>query len=435
MRTLQDQLQDISDWMAGIDLDPKPTLADFAEGPLRAAWSAISSVAWDGNEASYAQRCLVNMKPAMFGYPNGPALYERIQRVIPSTNERPFRSLAEIAADLKPVSWLWPGWLPVGMLTLLAAKPGTGKSLIALDLAHRIITGQPWPDGTPGLAAGPAGGKNVIYVDGENIPEVHNDRAVAWQMQRENLYLLLPSEEDILLDLNTVTYQELLAQMVYRLDPALVIIDSLGAVMGKGENAVEDVRELLGFLAGLAQHHATAILLIHHLRKSTNGQLSLLDGVDPDMIRGSGHITAMSRVAWGLSTVQTTARPDPNGPRKLAVIKSNLSRHPEPLGVTLEPIPGRDNVRVVYADDAPAPYQEPTEQDQAAEWLLDYLETAGEPVPPKDIVAAAAQANISRAAIYRARETLRNEIVNTIGRRATGNCWRLAAENETETAN
>ncbi len=205
----------------------------------------------------------------------------------------------------------------------------------------------------------------MIYIDGENIPQVHNERAVAWGLPREKLYMLLPDEEEMLIDLNTHEDQEILAQMVYRLEPSLVIVDSLGAVMGTGENAVEDVRELLGFLSGLAQHHGAGVLLIHHLRKSTGGQLPLFDTVDPDQIRGSGHITAMARVAWGLTTVQTGARPDPNGPRKLQVIKSNLARHPDPLGITLEPLPGGEHVRVVYDQEAPEAYKEPTERDAA----------------------------------------------------------------------
>ena len=149
MRTLQAQLQDLADWIAGVDLDPKPTPENFAEGPLRAAWYAIATVPWYDQPALYRDLCASAVRPAMAGYPGGSALCERILRVIPSSNARPFRSLAEIADQLRPVQWLWPGWLPLGMITLLAARPGTGKSLVALDLAHRIITGQAWPDGQP----------------------------------------------------------------------------------------------------------------------------------------------------------------------------------------------------------------------------------------------------------------------------------------------
>ena len=430
-RTLQHQLQDLADWIAGVELDPQPTAETFADGALRAAWRAIADVPWTGDMVVYRKLCEAEMRRAMAGYPNGPALCERVLRVIPSLVERPFRSLAEIAPDLRPVTWLWPGWLPVGMLTLLAARPGLGKSMLALDLAGRIIAGQPWPDGAPQTEPGAP----CIYVDGENIPEVHNERAAAWDLDRDQLYMLLPDEEDVLVDLSTTKYQELLSQMVYRLEPALVIIDSLGAVMGKGENAVEDVRALLGFLAVLAQHHGIGALLIHHLRKgNSSGQLPLYDTIDPDQIRGSGHITAMARVAWGLTTVQVGARPDPNGPRKLAVIKSNLARHPDPLGVELVPLPGGDHVRVVYDLDAPESYQEPTDRDEAADWLLEYLEDAGEPVPPKQVIEAAKDAGISRATIYRVRDQLKAEILNTGGRRSSTNRWRLAADGDDQEA-
>lgn len=428
-RTLQHQLQDLADWIAGFELDPRPTAEAFADGALRAAWRAIADLPWSNNPAVYRKLCEAEMRRAMGGYPNGPALCERILRVIPSTVERPFRSLAEIAPDLRPVTWLWPNWLPIGMLTLLAARPGLGKSMLALDLAGRIIAGEPWPDGAPQAAPGAP----CIYVDGENIPEVHNERAAAWNLDRDQLYMLLPDEEDVLVDLSSSKYQELLSQMVYRLEPALVIIDSLGAVMGKGENAVEDVRALLGFLAGLAQHHSVGILLIHHLRKgNSSGQMPLYDTIDPDQIRGSGHITAMARVAWGLTTVQVGARPDPNGPRKLSVIKSNLARHPEPLGVFLDPLPDSDHVRITYGLEAPESYQEPTERDAAADWLLEYLEDAGEPVRPKQVVEAAKDAGYSRATVYRTREALKDQILNTVGRKAPDNRWRLASAEDPE---
>jgi hypothetical protein len=426
MRTLQAQLQDIADWIAGVGFDPEPTMADFTEGALQAAWRAVYNRAWNEDPHTYKMACLAELIPAMAGYPNGPALCQRIQRVIPSSTERPFPSLEEIADTLQPVSWLWQPWLPLGMLTLLAAQQGTGKSMLALDLARRIIEGEPWPDGSQQTRPG----ANVIYVDGERIPSVHNERAVAWKMPRRQLYMLLADEEDGLLALESEKYQELLAQMVYRLQPALVIIDSLGAVLSRGENGVEDVRALLGFLAGMAQAQGCAVLILHHLRKS-NGQMNLFDTIDMNDVRGSGHITAMSRVAWGLKTVQTAQKADPNGPRSLHVIKSNLSRLPKALGVILEPIPGdEENARVVYDEDAPLAYEEPTERDAAGDWLLAYLEEAGEPVAPKTVVAAAQEAGYSRMTIYRAQEELGAVIVNTKGRKHPANKWTLASETD-----
>lgn len=425
MRTLQAQLQDLADWVAGCAFEVEPGDADFAEGALRAGWRAMRGLAWTGNATLFAEACRTELRQAMAGYANGEGLYQRVLRQIPSNVARPFPSLEDIAAGLQPVTWLWQPWLPAGMLTLLAAQQGTGKSMLALDLCRRIIEGQPWPDGSPMTRPG----AKCIYVDGERIPSVHNDRASAWGMPRGDLYMLLADEEDGLLALESGKYQDLLSQMVFRLEPALVVIDSLGAVLSRGENGVEDVRGLLGFLAGLAQAHGCAILILHHLRKSAAGQPGLFDAIDMNEVRGSGHITAMSRVAWGLKIIQTQAKPDPDGPRSLSVIKSNLARHPKALGVALPPIPGNEEfARVVYEMDAPEPYQEPTERDVATDWLLAFLQQAGGPVAPKEIVAAANEAGYNRRLIYKAREELAGEIVDTRGRRHPGNQWVLAEE-------
>src|SRR3954453_6769611 len=49
----------------------------------------------------------------------------------------------------KPLTWLWPGRIPLGHLTLLDAAPGSGLSLVALTLAACVSSGSPLPDGTP----------------------------------------------------------------------------------------------------------------------------------------------------------------------------------------------------------------------------------------------------------------------------------------------
>jgi putative DNA primase/helicase len=36
-----------------------------------------------------------------------------------------------------PLDWLWPGWVPLGKLTLLDGDPGQAKSLLLVDLAAR----------------------------------------------------------------------------------------------------------------------------------------------------------------------------------------------------------------------------------------------------------------------------------------------------------
>src|SRR5512139_3068379 len=74
------------------------------------------------------------------------AVTRAIIRAMPSEAE--YLSLSRLAAQLRPIDWLWPGWIPRGMLTVLGASPGAGKSLVGLDLARRIIHGMGFPDGS-----------------------------------------------------------------------------------------------------------------------------------------------------------------------------------------------------------------------------------------------------------------------------------------------
>jgi len=47
------------------------------------------------------------------------------------------------------IPWLWPNRIPLAKISLLVSRPGVGKSLLAADLASRISTGSPFPDGVP----------------------------------------------------------------------------------------------------------------------------------------------------------------------------------------------------------------------------------------------------------------------------------------------
>ncbi len=54
----------------------------------------------------------------------------------------------------QPVAWLWKGHVPLGELTLFDGDPATNKSSATLDLAARVSTGRPMPDGSEGVLGG-----------------------------------------------------------------------------------------------------------------------------------------------------------------------------------------------------------------------------------------------------------------------------------------
>jgi putative DNA primase/helicase len=201
----------------------------------------------------------------------------------------PFISLDQITP--RPIEWLWPGRLALGHLHMLDGDPGLGKSLVVLDLAARLTTGQPFPDGA--ASPGPA---NVVIINAEDgardtIPArltaaaADMPRVTVWDRSPGEPWLRLPSQID---DLDA---------LVGRTHAKLVHVDPLLAFIDPGVNVNSDpaVRTALGPLADLAQRHRCAVVLNRHLNK-TAGRHALYRGL------GSIAFTALCRIGWFIGT-------------------------------------------------------------------------------------------------------------------------------------
>jgi len=356
---------------------------------------------------------------------NGSA--EIIQQQLAGLLRKPDREinyldLGSFAATLPPIEWLWPSWIPRGFISLLGAVPGAGKSLVALDLAKRIIQGENWPDGTRNTAPT----NRVIYVDAELVPQLQHARAKSWGMDESQLFLMLPRPNDMI-DFGSQEYRDQLRSMIENIQPSLVVLDSLSSITSRGENNVEDIRSIMGFFNEMASNYQIGLLLIHHLRKQGSQQMRLplnTGRISIDDFRGSGHIIAMSRSVLALSTVRTSAdNDDRNGPRKLEIVKTNLGAYPDPLGCELMPLHPR-GVFLKWSTEAPKPYKEPTKADLVRAWLQEILH---EPLSPKDVIERGAEEGWSRATIYRAKREMGTLIANTEGHQSPHNKWVLAS--------
>ena len=357
------------------------------------------------------------IRRACKGMPKEAATSRAIIRALPA--EREYPSLARLARDLAPIDWLWKGWVPRGMLSLLGASPGAGKSLVALDLCKRIIHGEGWPDGTavdrPGAAC--------IYIDAEAVPQIQNERALVWGMNRDRLYLMLPDDSYAMIDLADEGQQGRLTDMCAALEPELVVVDSLSAISVRGENNVEDVRSLLGYLSNLARENACGVVLIHHLRK--RGSTPMMDLVGPDDFRGSSHIIAAARSVMALSVIQDGPEPNRNGPRQFEVVKTNLIRYPPALGLVLED--GSDDRAPIlrYTKDAPKSFREPNEAEQCAEWMWYLLREEPEGIQPKVVVEMASKEGWGRSTVYKAKALLKEKLeeAGSMGRGGGERLW------------
>lgn len=328
-------------------------------------------------------------------------------------------SYAELADTLPPVEWLWEPWIPRGMLSLLGAWQGTGKSWFALDLARIVTQAQQWPDGS-GVQRNGA----CIYVEAEAVPRITVDRIRSMGIDAGRIYPFLPDRFG-LMDLANRGWQDRLADMVDTIRPELVVIDSLTNVSETGQNGVEDVKNLLMYLVRLADFANCGLVVIHHLRKPSGGQLTL-PGVSIHDFRGSGHITAMARTVLGLSVVQSGKQFSLNGPRRLELAKTNLGPYPEPLGVQIVDSPAGVK-QFVYGE---APSSEATMRDECQDWLLDILEDG--PIKVKQVLSAGEAQGFGRDTIYRARKDLEGRVINTKGNRHPANQWALHDWNTTE---
>ncbi len=406
MLTKRMQVQYMADRLAGLPVEADARL--FCQ-PWLACWNAINS-APPGQEHEALHQATANL----------PDQKEILQAIL---GTRPgyvpcIKSLDDMSAELPPIEWVWKGYIPRGLLTVLGASQGSGKSFVALDLAHRVIDKLGYPDGFP--IARP--GANVIYVDAEAVPQILRERANHYNMDQKKLFLMLGDQGEMI-DLGLPKYQDRLTEMTNYLKPELIIIDSLSSIHTRGQNNVEDLRSLVGYLIRLGSWGNCGVLLIHHIRKPPNGQRMMNVEFGMEDLSGSGYITQQARVVLGLRIVQTGPEFDPNGPRELKVLKSNLGAYPKPLGFAFEPV-YPEGATLRWDSQAPKEYREPTQSDLCREWLEDILRENPEGLQPKEALKMGMEQGFSRSMIFRSRRELALHITNTKGHQAPDNAWK-----------
>lgn len=221
---------------------------------------------------------------------------EVVSRIESAERDVKLHTLGDVAKRYPPVQWLWEGWLPRSMLTLLAAKPGAGKTHWILDLVRTLQHGGVWPDGQAVTDRGP-----VVWIEGEGIPQEIEERAVALGINTQKDFYMVVAPDGELLDLSLPDWGNVVIDTVAAVQPALVVIDSLSTVTPNGQDRSEQVTPLLLWLVSLARWSGASVVLVHHLKKSnSSGQLSF-PLVTMDDIRGSGQIAAQARSILAIS--------------------------------------------------------------------------------------------------------------------------------------
>jgi AAA domain/Bifunctional DNA primase/polymerase, N-terminal/Primase C terminal 1 (PriCT-1) len=187
----------------------------------------------------------------------------------------------ERVRDAKPVEFLIEGFLALDSITAIAAPVGQRKSLIALNVAHALCTGEPLFDYFK-VVKRPV---RVVYLCPEmglssfsmRLKQIGLDSYIG-----ETLFCQTMDDDSVkLTDLDE------------ELPGSVVIIDTLTRFVEGDQNSSEDMSRFAKVIFSLKRRGATILLLHHSIKGTNNGSLTL-----DSAMRGSTELAAFVTSCW-----------------------------------------------------------------------------------------------------------------------------------------
>jgi len=191
-------------------------------------------------------------------------------------------SFQEVMSNLKT----FPGWLVEGFWMrrshgIVAGEPKSFKSVLTLDLAVSVASGESFLGQFPVLEKGP-----VIIVQNENADWIMKDRLekiithkglVGNVESRKNNIIhvtfppILPlhfiNQQGFLL--NDEKHQEILEKYIEEVRPLLVMFDPLYLMFDGDVNSAKDLNPVLNWMLHLKNEYNTGVIAIHHWNKGS----------------------------------------------------------------------------------------------------------------------------------------------------------------------
>ena len=167
--------------------------------------------------------------------------------------------------------WLVQDLIPMKTVTLLSGDGGTGKSLLALQLAIAAATGGTW------LGLPIKTGKTITLSAEDDDEELHRRQFDIVRAQNISLaslsdfnYRSMAGEDALLAHLDpsgklhpTPLYHQIDAAMGEE-KPVLLVLDTSADLFPGNENDRAQVRQFIGMLKRLALRHSCAVVLLSH---------------------------------------------------------------------------------------------------------------------------------------------------------------------------
>lgn len=199
----------------------------------------------------------------------------------PYANPDPWFNVSDLDGQTPPKrEWIVPEWVPKKTVTMLGGDGGTGKSLLALQLAMSVATNTKWV----GLDV-EAG--STVYISAEDdkdelhrrLVSVANGYGLPMSDVAAMRVLSLAGKDAVLGSFGKLDNLMILTQVAERIrieiacvKPTLVVLDTLADLFGGNENDRAQARQFIGLLRGIAIDFDCAVVLLAHPSKSGMGE-------------------------------------------------------------------------------------------------------------------------------------------------------------------
>lgn len=245
----------------------------------------------------------------------------------PAAKAPAWRANLVSAATIAPkaVEWLWDGWLPRAMLTILAGAGGDGKTTLTLGLIGTMTSGGRWPDGSFCTNKQNA----VIFSSEDSAEHTIIPRLIAAGADLNRVFIMQGriNDQGELEPFDPSRDCDLLARELDRIGGAgLIMIDPIVSAVSGDMHRANDVRRSLQPLVNLAEEHGAAIVGISHFAKGSQASSPA------DRVLGSQAFTALARM------VLVSAKREGEEDRVLARAKSNISADDGGCTYTIRPV-------------------------------------------------------------------------------------------------
>jgi KaiC/GvpD/RAD55 family RecA-like ATPase len=196
--------------------------------------------------------------------------------------------------------WLVPGLLLRRQVTLMVAPPGSGKSLLTLQLAMLCVSGM-----TSWAGWRPRGRYRVLIINVEEDAEEMSRRLCAAaevmgldQVDLQGRVVLAKAASIVVATADsrtkTVTATPMLEQVVralMTLQIDIVVVDPFAETFAGDENSNSELKWAAVLWREVARRTNAAVMLVHHTKKYAQNMAG-----DPDASRGGGSLAGVARI-------------------------------------------------------------------------------------------------------------------------------------------